>query len=684
MVWNIGLSGNDYKILNSSSNISSYNSLLFLDYFTITESGNVGINNGTPKRKLDVNGDIFNNGILISSNILGYATNSNNNTSNYLLINYNSNVNNSRNNILEIYGNSLFRGNVGIGTLTPKTTLDVNGSITASQFIGTGSNIFNINASNINAGTLNALHGGTGVTNIIANQILIGDNNKIRQTQNLIFEENILKALFFQGNGSKLTSIDANSITQGIMDVSKGGTGITRYNVKGGVLIANLNDQTELDRTELRQSSDLKWNNTSNAFEINGHIKIPANSNILIGGLPLNYNVLGDYRLASCNIAGIVKLSGQFKMNSSDELTLADTGSSKWGQINDIIYYPPLTPTSNHCVGIGIVPLDNTNRLIVDGDVNIVNGAYKINGVDIDKYNSNIISQRITNLTLDNINELFCGKKNRCFTLRTNTDTNVDEYQIGAIANGTLENNNSFRFLQEVNFNKGLRLSGGTFDIGTSNNFVLKSLVLTGANDDQMLGINQTNDVGNLLTITKNNEIRTIITNNGNMGLGNFTLTTTPKFLPLEKLHVIGNVIATGTITSYYSDERLKIFTSNIYNSLDIINNLNGYYYLPNKEAINAGFENEKQIGLSAQEVQKVLPEIVKIAPFDMFKDENGNISSKSGEFYLTICYERLAPVFVEAIKELTSQIKELKKENKLIKKELDNIKKIIATNYLN
>ena len=87
-----------------------------------------------------------------------------------------------------------------------------------------------------------------------------------------------------------------------------------------------------------------------------------------------------------------------------------------------------------------------------------------------------------------------------------------------------------------------------------------------------------------------------------------------------------GNVIATGTITSYYSDERLKNFTSNIYNSLDIINNLNGYYYLPNTQAINAGFENEKQIGLSAQEVQKVLPEIVKIAPFDMFKDENGNL----------------------------------------------------------
>ena len=677
MVWNIGLSGNDYKILNSSSESSSYNSLLFNEYFTITQNGNVGINNATPKKKLDVNGDIFNNGILISSNILGYTKY----TSNYLQINYNSNFNISQSNILEIYGYSLFRGNIGIGTITPKITLYGNGNIDALQFTGVGSNITNINANNINNGTLKALHGGTGVNTIIPKQILIGhDNDRITQTNNLIYEENILKALYFQGNGSKLTSLNANNITQGIISVDKGGTGLARYNIKGGLLIANINDIDENDRVKINQSSDLKWNNTSKAFEINGNVKIPQYSNLLIGDTPLNYNILGDYRPASYNIAGIVKLSTQFKMNSSDELTLTDPGqlSSKWAQKDDFVYYPRETPTNNHCIGIGIQPLNNSYRMIVDGDINITNGVYKIDGLDINNYNSNILSERITNFTLDNINELFCGKKNRCFTLRNNTDINppIDEYQIGSVANGTVENNNKFRFLQEVSFNKGLKIeTGGTFDIGTANNFKLNSLSIDGLNDDQMLEINQkSGGVGDLLRISQGNEIRTIITSNGNLGLGNFQVTNT-KIIPLEKLHVIGNVIATGTITSYYSDERLKNFTSNIYNSLDIINNLNGYYYLPNTQAINAGFENEKQIGLSAQEVQKVLPEIVKIAPFDMFKDENGNITSKSGESYLTICYERLAPVFVEAIKELTLQIKELKEENKFIKKQLHNSK---------
>ena len=672
MVWNIGLSGNDYKILNSSSNNTTYNSLLYSDYFTINENGNVGINNGNPKRKLDVNGDILNNGIFVSSNILGNVRN----TSNFLQINYNDSESASSNNILDIYGTSLFRGSVGIGSTIPRSALDVNGIINARELIGTGSNIYNINASNINSGILNALHGGTGMPNIIPNQLLYGDNNKIRQSENLIFEENILKALFFEGNGSKLKSIDASSITQGVLGVTRGGTGLRRFEVKGGVLLANLNNNNEIDRTNIVQSSDLKWDVTTEAFEINGNIKIPAHSNLLIGGAPLNYTALGDYPLATCNIPGVVKLSAQFRINDNDELILANTGSSKWGQVDDYIYYPPQTITSNHCVGIGALPQDSSNRLIVNGNINIIDGVYKINGVNMDEYNSNIISQRIDNFNLDNISTLFCGNRNRCFSLE-NIGGNVLEYQIGSINNGTLENNNNFKFLQKVIFKEGLEIAGGSFNIGDLDKLILRALEVAGTNADSIFEINQ-NGTGNLLKISKSNEIQAIITNNGNVGVGVFNQSTTPAVLPVEKLHIVGNIIATGTITSCYSDKRLKTFTSNINNSLDIISNLNGYYYHPNEEALKAGFENEKQIGLSAQEVQNVLPEIVKIAPFDMARDEYGNIGSISGKTYLTICYERLGPVFVEAIKELTAQIKELKNENATIKKELEGIKKLI------
>jgi hypothetical protein len=64
-----------------------------------------------------------------------------------------------------------------------------------------------------------------------------------------------------------------------------------------------------------------------------------------------------------------------------------------------------------------------------------------------------------------------------------------------------------------------------------------------------------------------------------------------------------------------------------------------------------------------------VLPEIVNIAPFDLARDADDNKVSKSGENYLTISYERLAPVFVEAIKELKNEISLLKQRVAVLEK---------------
>jgi hypothetical protein len=77
------------------------------------------------------------------------------------------------------------------------------------------------------------------------------------------------------------------------------------------------------------------------------------------------------------------------------------------------------------------------------------------------------------------------------------------------------------------------------------------------------------------------------------------------------------------------------------------------------------------EVGLSAQAVQRVLPEIVKIAPFDSVRNAEGVIVSKSGENYLTMSYERLTPVFVEAIKELEEINIEMNKEITLINETL-------------
>lgn len=122
------------------------------------------------------------------------------------------------------------------------------------------------------------------------------------------------------------------------------------------------------------------------------------------------------------------------------------------------------------------------------------------------------------------------------------------------------------------------------------------------------------------------------------------------------RLQVTGNFTATGEVTAYYSDERLKDFEGKVDNALDKIKSLNGYFYRENNVAKSLGYDNpNRQVGVSAQEVQSVLPEVVAPSPRD--------------SEYLTVKYEKLVPLLIEAIKEqqeaiekLSNTVNELKK----------------------
>ena len=109
-----------------------------------------------------------------------------------------------------------------------------------------------------------------------------------------------------------------------------------------------------------------------------------------------------------------------------------------------------------------------------------------------------------------------------------------------------------------------------------------------------------------------------------------------------------GEIRATNNITAYYSDDRLKTRLGNIENALEKVMSLNGFKYEANQTAQDLGYQVKPEVGLSAQEVQAVLPEVVVPAPID--------------EKYLTIHYERIIPLLVEAIKELKKEVDSLKK----------------------
>jgi hypothetical protein len=109
-----------------------------------------------------------------------------------------------------------------------------------------------------------------------------------------------------------------------------------------------------------------------------------------------------------------------------------------------------------------------------------------------------------------------------------------------------------------------------------------------------------------------------------------------------------GEIRATNNITAYYSDERLKTKTGDIKDALNKVCQIETMLYHANETAVALGYDASiQEVGVTAQSVQKVQPEIVVPAPID--------------DRYLTVRYEKLVPLLIEAIKELKAQVDELK-----------------------
>lgn len=120
-----------------------------------------------------------------------------------------------------------------------------------------------------------------------------------------------------------------------------------------------------------------------------------------------------------------------------------------------------------------------------------------------------------------------------------------------------------------------------------------------------------------------------------------------------------GTIRATGDITAFFSDERLKTKIDSIHNALEKVKYIEGFFYRANDLAASFGYEQNKiHVGLSAQKVQDVLPEVVELAPFDS-EYRDGRYESVSGNNYLTMHYDRVVALLVEAIKELDQKLED-------------------------
>ena len=114
-----------------------------------------------------------------------------------------------------------------------------------------------------------------------------------------------------------------------------------------------------------------------------------------------------------------------------------------------------------------------------------------------------------------------------------------------------------------------------------------------------------------------------------------------------SELYVRGDIIA---FAGAASDDKLKTNKLNITGALDKVNSLSGFTFEWNdlgKKILDADDTN-RYLGVSAQEVQKIAPEAIK------------EVTTPEGDTFLTVKYEKLVPLLIESIKELSAKVSTL------------------------
>jgi hypothetical protein len=185
------------------------------------------------------------------------------------------------------------------------------------------------------------------------------------------------------------------------------------------------------------------------------------------------------------------------------------------------------------------------------------------------------------------------------------------------LASGTVANARLDAQLQDV---AGLAVTNGGFIVGDGSNFVLE----TGATARASLSLDTGNDV-----------------QFDSFGVGTAASGTT------------GEIRATNDVTAFYSsDKSLKENIKNIENPLEKVNQINGVTfdwtedYIKQHGGEDQYFVRKNDVGVIAQEIEKVLPQVVATR-------EDGIKAVK---------YDRIVALLIEAVKELKKEIEELKK----------------------
>jgi hypothetical protein len=494
-------------------------------------------------------------------------------------------VNHGGTGLTNLINGQLLIGN-GINSIIQTQNLkwdNSNNTLFAAKFVGSGSEITDINSSKINIGTLAVSYGGTGLTNLASGQLLVGNNiNSIIQSTNLNWNDNILSATNFSGSGSALTSINASNLSSGTLSVLYGGTGKNTLN-NNQLLIGN-------GTNSIFQTTNLVWDtDTLSATKFSGSgtdlTSINASNlnsgtlSVLYGGTGLNNLTSGQILIGNGNnpliqtnnlmwnnnntldVSGNIVSNLQFLSNNNINVSyswLNDTGTGMKRITNGTIGFFTNDYERFRINNYGDINIDN-NTLYVDSinhriGIGLTNPSTSLHINGNTKIDGSLIVKNLTVNGTTTIIDTNTQTTEQLIITNDGTGTAVIINQLG---------NQPILQLQSSNINVFQVLNNGFIGIGLTNPIAKVDIFV---NDSIGLKINQNNDIYDIINLQSNN-INILTLNKNNLIINNKL-----------NLDISGNLIVKGNI--YGKNTISKVgFKFTIKTLLDPITLQNVYYY---------------------------------------------------------------------------------------------------------